>query len=818
MEWGINLHTEGPYVGLPQYEPSLLSSPEGRRVSLVAKQLTSGTKPPVGVICAEAFSLDKGLGYKQMFLLAFLKSTILGARLTHLRGPVLKADDGAAILHHRQKDLSHLFQLIETCSGFGALGNGAKHAGWKTVVHNDCMNSFCNHLQSHSKVPVVLGDIGKLETVAKIHEAAPYAASIAFGFSCQPFSRAGDRKEGQDDRAKSLPFGLYAAYLLQLDLVVTECVPEASTSPYVLKCLQQYMQMTNSDRSETLMELAHVWPSRRRRWWSILLKSYMGKVSIPPFPRLKIVPSIACLFPCLMSMTSAELQELTLSTEERMMFEKYGKGLGGHMVNFAEPLPTALHSWGNQCLACACGCRGPLSVHRLQSQGLFGVLAHVPGQTPDQNVRHLSGREMALLTGFPKDEGWTDHQRLLTAGVGQLASPMQAVWVFAAVFNHLIDHGFCLGDSIPPQQLLACVAMDVFKLRDEWFGNNRTVAMDPLFQEQFELFLEPQGANQSAGSFQDLTMSQDDDILPGQLTQSKRLFRTRLLIHVHPNWSPRNVMSTLSPSTQFAEEDISCKPPLPKDSTEVPIGAAQQPGKTESSTKDPADTSLTSMNLAGQVSPRSFTNGCSNAQSQPSSSISHQGHADKTVSHDSLTNQGSSLPVIPATPMWTASGAISAFATCPEKMSSIPKSIGKNGPTSESSVQAMPIPLTASPAEIATTGIMIYDADHHSISHQKCSPQATYAQWLAANQEIDQQVGQCYDIFGGSIHPDTELIHLKWIVVAQAPLEIHQMSLQDRMCSLTSFPRIESSLLQGPSVASDEMMFYLTAIATVGPC
>jgi len=568
MEWGINLHTEGPYVGLPQYEPSLLSSPEGRRVSLVATVEVRDKASGWGHMC-------RGILTGQRFRLqadvppGVFKITILGARLTHLRGPVLKADDGAAILHHRQKDLSHLFQLIETCSGFGALGDGAKHAGWKTVVHNDCMNSFCNHLQSHSKVPVVLGDIGKLETVAKIHEAAPYAASIAFGFSCQPFSRAGDRKEGQDDRAKSLPFGLYAAYLLQLDLVVTECVPEASTSPYVLKCLQQYMQMTNSDRSETLMELAHVWPSRRRRWWSILLKSYMGKVSIPPFPRLKIVPSIACLFPCLMSMTSAELQELTLSTEERMMFEKYGKGLGGHMVNFAEPLPTALHSWGNQCLACACGCRGPLSVHRLQSQGLFGVLAHVPGQTPDQNVRHLSGREMALLTGFPKDEGWTDHQRLLTAGVGQLASPMQAVWVFAAVFNHLIDHGFCLGDSIPPQQLLACVAMDVFKLRDEWFGNNRTVAMD-MFQEQFELFLEPQGANQSAGSFQDLTMSQDDDILPGQLTQSKRLFRTRLLIHVHPNWSPRNVMSTLSPSTQSQRRTFRASLRFPKTQPKYP--------------------------------------------------------------------------------------------------------------------------------------------------------------------------------------------------------------------------------------------------------
>ena len=138
-----------------------------------------------------------------------------------------------------------------------------------------------------------------------------------------------------------------------------------------------------------------------------------------------------------------------------------------------------------------------------------------------------------------------------------------------AAVNHLIDHGFCLGDSIPPQQLLACVAMDVFKLRDEWFGNNRTVAMD-MFQEQFELFLEPQGANQSAGSFQDLTMSQDDDILPGQLTQSKRLFRTRLLIHVHPNWSPRNVMSTLSPSTQSQRRTFRASLRFPKTQPKYP--------------------------------------------------------------------------------------------------------------------------------------------------------------------------------------------------------------------------------------------------------
>ena len=126
------------------------------------------------------------------------------------------------------------------------------------------------------------------------------------GSLVSPFHVLGDKREGLDQRSQSLPFGLSAAFLLQLDLVVTECVPEASQSPFVLKCMQQYMQMTNSDRSETLLELADVWPSRRRRWWSVLLKSFMGKVRIPPFPKLSATPTIASLIPGLLPMTDQE--------------------------------------------------------------------------------------------------------------------------------------------------------------------------------------------------------------------------------------------------------------------------------------------------------------------------------------------------------------------------------------------------------------------------------------------------------------------------------------------------------------------------------
>ena len=509
MEWGINVVPSGQFKGLPDYEPQLLAFPSGKRVSLVATVEVRDNTVGGGHLC-------KGLLTNQRFRLkaeipnGVKKVTILGGQLTHVRGPVVTIDPLARLLHHRDKDLSTMFQLVETCSGMGALGLGASHAGWKVCAHNDKQETFVQHLQQTTSVPVVQGDIGSLATVAQLHDMAPTASCLGFGYSCQPFSKLGDNTQGSDERAQSLPYGLYAGFLLQVDIIVTECVPEAATSPFVQRCMQQYMQMTNSDRSEALLELNDVWPSRRRRWWNIILKAFMGRVTIPPFPKLNMEPTPACLFPGSMPMTDQELQELILSPQERLMFEKFGKGLGGHMLDMTKPLPTALHSWGNQCVECACGCRGPLSDHRLHSHGLYGVLVFVPNQAPDRNVRHLSGREMALLTGFAKTTGWCASQRLLTAGVGQLASPIQSSWIFAAILNHLIDNGFCEGQRIPPQQILGCVAMELFQLRDNWFGKERTVAME-LFQESFEAFLAPV-PTETHEVFQATTASQDEDI------------------------------------------------------------------------------------------------------------------------------------------------------------------------------------------------------------------------------------------------------------------------------------------------------------------
>ena len=135
-------------------------------------------------------------------------------------------------------------------------------------------------------------------------------------------------------------------------------------------------------------------------------------------------PTVACLLPHFMSLPADELSALLLTPEERKGFEAFTKGIGTCLVDKNQPLQTALHSWGNQLTDCACGCRGPFSYSRLSKRGLFGAIVHVPGMPPDQNLRHLSAKEVALLTGFPRKEGWNANQRLLLAGIGQLASPL----------------------------------------------------------------------------------------------------------------------------------------------------------------------------------------------------------------------------------------------------------------------------------------------------------------------------------------------------------------------------------------------------------
>ena len=488
---------DGKFKGLPKYEQKLWEIKTGGRTTMVAHVVVWSPHGERGHLC-------RGLQYRQFFRLKAAipkgceKFTVFNAVVTHSQGPNLTLDASSAIIGHEPREADDYFRMVEMCTGIGALGTGAKAAGWSIEAQNEIQRSFCEHLRKCGSTTVVEGDLCKLSTVLRIHEAAPKAGTMSWGFSCQPFSKLGDQQHGSDPRAQTLPYGLYASYLLQKDLLVLECVPQAASSQFVQQCLAYHIEMTRAEKSETLLELSHLWPAARRRWWCVLMHESFPKINFREFPSLSQKPMIQQLIPDWIPLTPDELQQLTLTSTERQAFLSHKPGLAKQLVNQQDVLPTALHSWGNQCQPCKCGCRPAFSDARLTDHGLYGALVSVPGVDEDHNLRHIAPKEMALLCGYPKSEGWQEDQRLLMAGIGQLASPIQAAWIFGHIRELLQEYQFGTISKVHPRQIVACVCLEVIKLRDEWFpSSSRTVAMS-LFQESIENMLEhPKDSNSS---------------------------------------------------------------------------------------------------------------------------------------------------------------------------------------------------------------------------------------------------------------------------------------------------------------------------------
>ena len=871
MEFSKRLVGSGKWKGHLDYEPAIWPLGNGERCNLVAKvvlrdDITDGGHWCQGIITGQRFRLVADLPKE----IGCPKVTILNGAKTYYRWPMLVIDKKAELLIHAPDDQSRMTELIETCSDLGGIACGAAYAGWTLHAQNDINPRFVHLQQQSGDVPIIEGDIGSMHTVSALHRAHAKAGSLAFGFACQPYSTAGDKREGQDSRSTSLPSSLYAAHLLQKDIVVCECVPGAATSKYVLACLDYHMEMTSSDRSEILLELADVWPSKRRRWWTVIVKQFIGRVPLQPLPKLDMDISVSCLLHQFMPLGQEELNALLLSAEERKGFASYGKGIGANVVDKNQPLATALHSWGNQLIPCSCGCRGPFSHERLSKRGLFGALVHVPGMPPDKNLRHISPREVALLTGFPRKVGWNADPRLLLAGLGQVASPIQAAWIFALIRSHLVESKIIPGPSMSPKEILTCVTSDLCDLRDQWAPQSTSVTTQ-LFQERFdEWLLTKEGQVSYVPSdplaCDEMTVSQEQDLLNAVQNieahvevihrpikdnddQTKVSAADTHDKHLpcrcreHPNQKQKGLSRECSAEIGPGLPLLSHPPVVLKPHQPDPSGFQKDhavpldPVKPSESVVSPnAIDAVVDLPKPSQ-GPQAI---------EPSQSVAKQGSEElcKASEFELFHHSGSAPaskasstahPVVPthvsqndpaiftvdsqvmqsiASPIWDASGAISAFATrtsncVPPPSLSVAQQAVKEQPMH-------PPILSSAPKDLVEQGVLVYDADLHSISHQKCSPDTTFSQWCVANQTIGIQIKECWDLFGRSIAPDTSLVQLKWIIVGSQPIYHGASDLETITNLLAHMPRIESALLQGPAVASDEMMFYLSAISAVG--
>eukprot|EP00435_Cladocopium_sp_Y103_P023887 s1528_g5.t2 len=279
--------------------------------------------------------------------------------------------------------------------------------------------------------------------------------------------------EPRDPRAATLPGVLRMAFLARFAVLLLECVTEAHQCTYVQSTLRQFVEVTKYAMTQGELHLQDAWVSRRSRWWCVLSHPSLGKINWEPFPIVSPRPQISSLIDQFKHCTPPELHHLVLDLYELGKFAHFG--FDTNVVPWNGQMQTCLHSCGNQLGACPCGCRlFPFTDQRLNHGGLHGLLIPMPGTSTCgtrtyPNFRHISPEELALFSGMPPTLKWGEHLRLALCALGQLASPIQSIWIGTAIMNHVNKKFFGVECSSPKDVLLDYFAF-LLSERDQVFG------------------------------------------------------------------------------------------------------------------------------------------------------------------------------------------------------------------------------------------------------------------------------------------------------------------------------------------------------------
>lgn len=296
-----------------------------------------------------------------------------------------------------------------------------------------------------------------------------FSTAVAAGVHCQPFSRMGDAKGMNDCRSQSLPKALATSWILQVVMIVLECVPGVMQDAGFQGVVKQFSLQTGYRLSQVVLHLHDSWCSRRDRWIGVLVAPVMTPLHIPPMPKLD-VRDLFAVFPVL---PPEDQKQVALNLYELSKYHAYATGgISRQYVDLDSQAATLLHSLGNQMYHCACGCRPPLSEERLKQRGLVGGLIRLGTFQVHCNVemehcRYWHPDEMWALLGGKPGVDLGPNLRLSMAGIGQCVSPLMALWIFAHVRQHLDEF---LGVSLcQPSVVLQEYAAEVLQeCRSKW--------------------------------------------------------------------------------------------------------------------------------------------------------------------------------------------------------------------------------------------------------------------------------------------------------------------------------------------------------------
>ena len=366
--------------------------------------------------------------------------------------------ESTRVIPHNVPTSSDLTGVVELCSGLGIMSEGLQTAGATIHAKNELRPKFVSHQQEHGFSNMIQGDIGSHDVCSQVLNSHPVTAMYVAGFSCQPWSLLGDGKKLQDGRSASLHHVLRCAFFARAHSVLLECVSEAGRDPNVQSTLKQWCAATGFRKQQINLYLEDLWPSKRQRWWCLLTLPAFSPSQLRPLPKLPDAPTVKDLMPVFPCWPENHMEHLLLGSYETNKFLEF-HGFYPSLIRLDHPLATALHGWGNQLDPCPCECRShPLSYQRLSSKGIFGAILPIKGSMKSDfgdvpTTRHIHPWELSVLTGVIPQQWKPEELKFGICGLGQMAAPLQAAWMYAQFRFHLGKQGFMTVSDSPEQVL-----------------------------------------------------------------------------------------------------------------------------------------------------------------------------------------------------------------------------------------------------------------------------------------------------------------------------------------------------------------------------
>eukprot|EP00438_Fugacium_kawagutii_P035740 Skav229334 [mRNA] locus=scaffold2596:57032:62763:+ [translate_table: standard] len=428
-------------------DPPVVSLARGQRFSIVA--LVEANEDGV-LRCT-------GISPEQQFMVKNAQGIGLGKHTFYdlVKGDgedVCGVDHDTVIHFHAPYQPFQTISIMDFCCGMGGFTLGSSRLGMHTVAFVDKSPLACQAVHSNFKGQVIQGDIGDVNTMKQVHaHRCPGPLQVTGGFACQGFSTQGDQQGMRDRRSHSLMHILQGAWYLQADDILLECVANVVNFPAAQGVIDRFAECTDMKVCRLTFDLKDQWPARRNRFWCHLSSSWLPYVALHAWPPATDRTVLGDIMPMTAVWTEHDEEQLLWDETEQALFLDELYGLEKRILEATDQAPTVLHSWGHITRDCACGCRRAFSLSRLQQGGVrgFGFISSVT-----QRPRHLHPQEGSVLCTVMPDYDYPLPLRSALCLLGQIAAPLQVLWIQAQIISGYQQH-FWGETSISPLDQIA---------------------------------------------------------------------------------------------------------------------------------------------------------------------------------------------------------------------------------------------------------------------------------------------------------------------------------------------------------------------------